>query len=147
MDVYSTAFPYPRRSRHLHSPADFQATADSYTASLQQVNTNISDLPTQSDYDAVQKLSMMAKGVHGCQVHFALAETGRGWNFHISGPYQQVMVARGMILKQCPIQVNMNCTSDVATFLTPRLAIASCSDQSGPFRYSRLSIIETCSQA
>jgi hypothetical protein len=123
MDVYSTAFTYPRRSRHLHSPADFQGTearphvADSYTAThLQQVNNNISDLPTQSDIDAVQKLSLVAMTLHACHVHFLLADHGRGWNFHITGAYQQVMIARGMILKECPVQVDLPYRLTVVTF-------------------------------
>ncbi|KAL1715481.1 hypothetical protein EV715DRAFT_207370 [Schizophyllum commune] len=33
-----------------------------------------------------------------------LADHGRGWNFLVTGAYQQVMITRGMILKDCPIQ-------------------------------------------
>jgi D-alanyl-lipoteichoic acid acyltransferase DltB (MBOAT superfamily) len=41
----------------------------------------------------------------GCHVSFSIADHGAGWNFLISGAYQQVLFARGTILKDCPIQV------------------------------------------
>jgi hypothetical protein len=78
---------------------------------LQQQNPssgahNVSDATTSTpDNEAVQKLAMMAMQIHGCHVSYFAADQGRGWNFHITGAYQQVMVARGMILKECPIQV------------------------------------------
>lgn len=59
-----------------------------------------------SDYDAVQKLVMMIRAVHSVQVTFASVDQGRAWNFQISGAYPQVMAARGMVLKECPIQVS-----------------------------------------
>jgi hypothetical protein len=116
MDVYTTSFTYPRRSRHIHSSAsslDFPGSElrlppnDSYSAAqhLQHVNNNLSDVPAPSDSEPVQKLAMMAMSLHGCHVSYFIADQGRGWNFHITGAYQQVMVARGMILKECPIQV------------------------------------------
>ena len=84
---------------------------DSYAAShIQQVNN---DLVTQVDIDSVQKLAMHAMSVHSCQVQYFLTENRRGWNFHITGAYQQVMIARGMILKDCPVQVHFACTSDL----------------------------------
>lgn len=48
---------------------------------------------------------MMAMAVYNVQVTFASADQGRAWNFQISGVYQQVMLARGMIMKECPVQV------------------------------------------
>lgn len=50
---------------------------------------------------------MMAMSLHGCHISYFMADPGR-WNFYITGApgaYQQVMLARGMILKECPIQV------------------------------------------
>jgi D-alanyl-lipoteichoic acid acyltransferase DltB (MBOAT superfamily) len=41
----------------------------------------------------------------GCHVSFSIADHGAGWNFLLSGAYQQVLFARGTILKDCPIQV------------------------------------------
>lgn len=126
MDIYTTSFTYPRRPRHIHSPqssldfhgqgADLRApSTDSFSTPghslathLQQQNQNISDATTSStDNEAVQKLTMMAMQIHGCHVSYLSADQGRGWNFHISGTYQQVMLARGMILKECPVQVGL----------------------------------------
>ncbi|GLB36375.1 putative K homology RNA-binding domain containing protein [Lyophyllum shimeji] len=93
MDVYTTSFTYPRRSRHSHpSQANSPAAND------------LHDPAASQDSDAIQKLAMMAMSLHGCHVSYFLADHGRGWNFHITGAYQQVMVTRGMILKECPIQ-------------------------------------------
>lgn len=114
MDVYTTSFTYPRRSRHAHSaPSSLEfpgaeirlSTVDSYSAAhhLQHVNNNISDSSTQPDGEAIQKLAIMAMSLHGCHISYFMVDPGR-WNFYITGAYQQVMVARGMILKECPIQ-------------------------------------------
>ncbi|KII93438.1 hypothetical protein PLICRDRAFT_99898 [Plicaturopsis crispa FD-325 SS-3] len=118
MDIYTTSFTYPRRSRYTHSPSssiDFpgasngsgaQGSSDPYMAAshLQHVNANANDSLSASDAEAVQKLAMMAMSLHGCHVSYFPTDQGRGWNFHVTGAYQQVMVARGMILKECPIQ-------------------------------------------
>ncbi|CAL1696508.1 unnamed protein product [Somion occarium] len=116
MEIYTTSFTYPRRSRLTHSPAsslDFSSPPDlrhqdSYS-SLHQQHVN-STLPgsqgtaSPSDYEAVQKMAMMIMAIHGVHITFAPADQGRAWNFQISGAYQQVMLARGMIFKDCPIQ-------------------------------------------
>jgi len=118
MDVYTTSFTYPRRSRQLHSPSsslDFQTDGhkpsssliDPYPAQqqLQHPNPKVSDVSvTAADADAIQKLAMMAMSLHGCHVSYYMVDQGRGWNFHITGAYQQVMITRGLILKECPIQ-------------------------------------------
>ncbi|KAF8895055.1 cytoplasmic protein [Gymnopilus junonius] len=116
MDVYTTSFTYPRRSRHIHSPAsslDFQSSdlkssslLDPYPAQqhLQHANPKLSDVSVSADADAIQKLAMMAMSLHGCHVSYYMVDQGRAWNFHITGAYQQVMITRGMILKECPIQ-------------------------------------------
>lgn len=116
MEIYTTSFTYPRRSRLTHSPAssldfstDLRPQSDSYSQLHQQHNN--STLPdsqgtaSPSDYDAVQKVAMMAMAIYNVQVSFASADQGRAWNFQVTGVYQQVMLARGMILKECPIQV------------------------------------------
>ena len=117
MDVYTTSFTYPRRSRHIHSPAsslDFQPS-DLKSSSLvdpfpqaqhpQLGNPQISDVSVSADVEAIQKLAMMAMSLHGCHVSYYMVDQGRAWNFHITGAYQQVMISRGLILKECPIQV------------------------------------------
>ncbi|KAJ7042482.1 cytoplasmic protein [Mycena alexandri] len=114
MDVYTTSFTYPRRSRHAQSApsslefpgAEIRLTSpDSYPSAhhLQHVNNNVADTSAQPDGEAIQKLAMMAMSLHGCHISYFMADPGR-WNFYITGAYQQVMVARGMILKECPIQ-------------------------------------------
>jgi hypothetical protein len=127
MDVYTTSFTYPRRSRHIHSPAsslDFQPSdlkpsslLDPFPQAqhLQHPNSNLVDVPVPADAEAVQKLVMMAMSLHGCHVSYYLVDQGRGWNFHISGTYQQVMITRGLILKECPIQVSLFHTYSRAT--------------------------------
>jgi hypothetical protein len=116
MDVYTTSFTYPRHSRHVHSSSlEFPGSElrappnDPYSAAhhLQHVNNNLSDVSASSDSESVQKLAMMAMSLHNCHVSYFIADQGRGWNFHVTGAYQQVMVARGMILKECPIQVGL----------------------------------------
>jgi hypothetical protein len=107
MEVYTTSFTYPRRSRHIHpapSSIDFpvQELRNESYPHLQQTPTNLTD-PAASD--AIQKLALMAMSLHGCHVTYFVADQNRGWNFHITGAYQQVMATRGMILKECPIQV------------------------------------------
>ena len=114
MEVYTTSFTYPRRSRHvLPTPSsiefpvqELRAQSDSYPPNhLQQPSTNLPDPAASADTDAIQKLALMAMSLHGCHVTYFMADQNRAWNFHITGAYQQVMATRGMILKECPIQV------------------------------------------
>lgn len=42
--------------------------------------------------------------IHNVHISYLPADHGRGWNFYVTGPYQQVMPARGMLLKDCPVQ-------------------------------------------
>ncbi|TFK76876.1 cytoplasmic protein [Pluteus cervinus] len=105
MDVYTTSFTYPRRSRHSHSPAsslDLQSGDVNPQSHLQHPNPQDPSLTV--DNEAIQKLTMMAMSLHGCHISYYMLDSGRGWNFHITGAYQQVMLARGMILKECPVQ-------------------------------------------
>ncbi|EMD41708.1 hypothetical protein CERSUDRAFT_146926 [Gelatoporia subvermispora B] len=115
MEIYTTSFTYPRRSRLPHSPAstfDFPPTselrrAESYPHLPQSHGNGLSDpqgTASPSDYDALQKLAVMAMGLHGVHVSFTSVDHGKAWSFQISGAYPQVMLARGMIMKDCPIQ-------------------------------------------
>ncbi|KAA1468592.1 cytoplasmic protein [Dentipellis sp. KUC8613] len=114
MDIYTTAFTYPRRSRYAHSSAsslDFASNSqpDGFAPNpFQHPSTNghvdAHPTPSPSDAEAVQKLAMMTMATQACHVSYAVADQGSGWNFLISGSYQQVLFARGMILKDCPIQ-------------------------------------------
>ena len=101
MDSYSTSFVYPRRSRHTLSP----------TSSRDYPHDNYPHQPSPlpdtlaSDADAVQNLALSAMQLHNSHVSYFIVDHGKAFNFHITGTYQQVMLARGLILKDCPIQV------------------------------------------
>ncbi|KAE9410816.1 hypothetical protein BT96DRAFT_912263 [Gymnopus androsaceus JB14] len=112
MDVYTTSFTYPRRSRHIHSPTsslDFAArqnASDTPFPSKKSLNNSqlADDVSGPEASEQIGKLSMLAMTLHGCHVAYFLADGGRGWNFTVTGAYQQVMNTRSMILKECPIQ-------------------------------------------
>ena len=145
MEIYTTSFTYPRRSRLTHSPAsslDFSSDlrpSDSYSQLHQQhVNSTLPDsqgTASPSDYEAVQKVAMMAMAIYNVQISFAPADQGRAWNFQVSGVYQQVMLARGMIMKECSIQVCnysliFTTWSRISYFsLTPMTCPESCCNQ------------------
>lgn len=87
MDIYSTSFTHPRRTRHLHT--DFPNPLP----------------PDPGAPEDVEKLALLAMSLHSVHVSYLPADHGqRGWNFYVSGAYQQVMAARGMLLKDCPVQ-------------------------------------------
>jgi hypothetical protein len=153
MDVYTTSFTYPaRRARHIHSNSssvDYagpQQANDTPFPNHKSFNNNqlADDVSGPEVAEQVAKLAMLAMTLHGCHVSYFLADGGRGWNFTVTGAYQQVMIARGMIMKECPIQV-----SDSFHFFffkpTDVLRSASLSYQSYTFRDSRLSFFEACS--
>lgn len=105
MDVYTTSFVYPRRSRHSLSSAssrDLHAH-DNYPHQPSPLPDTLA-----SDADAIQKLVILAMQLHGCHVSYFIVDQGKAYNFHITGTYQQVMLTRGLILKDCPIQVCLN---------------------------------------
>ncbi|KAI0359181.1 cytoplasmic protein [Trametes cingulata] len=116
MEIYTTSFTYPRRLRHAHSPSnslEFPSRsaelrrASSYSQIQHPSQNGLADpqgTASPTDYDALQKLAMMAMSIHGVHISFTPADQGRAWNFQISGAYPQVMLARGMILKGCPVQ-------------------------------------------
>ncbi len=115
MEIYTTAFSYPRRPRHARNaspPLDFpsHSQSDPYQQTqFQQSHHNGHAephvTPSAPDTEAVQKLAVLAMTTQGCHVSFSIADYGTGWNFLLSGAYQQVLFARGMILKDCPVQV------------------------------------------
>ncbi|KAI5119924.1 hypothetical protein M0805_000889 [Coniferiporia weirii] len=104
MDIYTTSFSYPRVAATSRPPsaldyANPYAPAQNAHANDPQAASNFA-----ADADAVQKVALSATQAHGCLVTFTKATHGKGWNFHLSGSYQQVMAARGMILRECPTQ-------------------------------------------
>lgn len=152
MDIYSISFTHPRRSRHLHSPSS------SLDAHDHRVPHHIQHLPenfpssfplpasqpapsSQADSDTVDKLAMLARSLHNVQLSYLLSDGGRSWNFYISGAYQQVMQARGMLLKDSPVQVSPLFCHFI---LTPLYSTSSAShrDQGTPFRHPRLSLLK-----
>ncbi|KAH8120635.1 cytoplasmic protein [Phellopilus nigrolimitatus] len=104
MDIYTTSFTYPRVPATSHPPsaldyANPYASAQNALANDPQAASNLA-----ADADEVQKVALSATQAHSCLVSFTKATHGKGWNFHLSGSYQQVMAARGMILRECPTQ-------------------------------------------
>ena len=121
MDIYSTSFTYPRSHHISYSPTssfdftpDLRTPRDPYSPVPPAPHTATSLVPPQDfqgngdvSMENVQKVAVAAMQAHGCLVSFTRAERGRGWNFHLSGGYQQVMAARGMILRECPVAVSI----------------------------------------
>lgn len=122
MDIYSTSFTYPRSLHISYSPTssfdftpDLRTPRDPYSPVPPAAHAAATLVPPPQDFqgngdvsmEAVQKVAVAAMQAHGCLVSFTRAERGRGWNFHLSGGYQQVMAARGMILRDCPVAVSI----------------------------------------
>ncbi|KAJ3736962.1 cytoplasmic protein [Lentinula guzmanii] len=111
MEVYTTSFTYPRRSRHIPSSSsslDFagpQNTSDTPFPSHKSFSNNklAEDVSSPETAEQIAKLSMLAMTLHGCHVSY-LEVGGQEWNFTVTGAYQHVLQARVMILKECPIQ-------------------------------------------
>ncbi|KAF8523068.1 cytoplasmic protein [Hysterangium stoloniferum] len=103
MDIYSTSFSFP--SPHSHLDFSNNQHRDPYApfAPPPQDNYGSGDVTA----DAVQKVTMAAMQAHGCLVSYTRAERGRGWNFYLSGNYQQVLLARGTIIKDCPVNARV----------------------------------------
>lgn len=157
MDVYSTSFTHPRQSpfiqQHSHSPTssidftpDLRTPRDNYPPSASPAHPSRSRIPlpstentatpylgVSSEYgvDAVHQVCVEAMATHGCHVSFTRVDEGRAWNFHITGGYQQVMAARGMILNDCPVQVTwLGFVLQIRQILT----LTTFSGSSGPLR-------------
>ncbi|GJJ08826.1 hypothetical protein Clacol_003045 [Clathrus columnatus] len=103
MDVYSTSFSFPNFSfpssdyhRDPYSFLQYPPLPPPNAALDQQI---VGDIPQ----DAVHKLVAQAIATHSCVVTYSRSERGKGWNFYLSGTYQQVMAARGMIIREAPI--------------------------------------------
>ena len=127
MEIYTTSFTYPRRLRHAHSPAsslDFPPRsnelrrASSYSAIQQPNGLDPHGGASQADYEALQKLGMIATSLHSVHISFTPADQGRAWNLQVSGTYPQVMSARGMLLKGCPVQVRLSVVAAVSAPLS-----------------------------
>jgi hypothetical protein len=114
MDIYSISLTHPRRSRHLHSPSSSLDAHDHRLPHIQHLPENFPSTLTlpaaqpspsnQADSETVDKLAILARSLHNVQLSYLLSDGGRSWNFYISGAYQQVMLARGMLLKDSPVQ-------------------------------------------
>ncbi|EIN13575.1 cytoplasmic protein [Punctularia strigosozonata HHB-11173 SS5] len=108
MDVYTTSFTLPRHPHGVPRKEHSLDFAASPVDPLTKVPSNgfASDIhlaPSASDAEAVQNLAMVVMTLRGCHVSVAIADGGKGWNFLVTGAYNQVMAGRGMILKDCPI--------------------------------------------
>ncbi|KAH8835377.1 cytoplasmic protein [Flagelloscypha sp. PMI_526] len=94
MDVYSTSFTYP-------CPRNLSSSSPTHDGSSDGPHL---DAPDAKAIENVNQLAMMAQTLHGVHISFNQASHPGCWNWYISGAYQQVMTARGMILKEGPIQ-------------------------------------------
>ena len=147
MEAYTTAFSYPRKPRHNTTPPlDFPSHSqpDRYQQPHFQpphhnghVEPHVT--PTAPDTEAVQKLAVLAMTTQGCHVSFSIADHGTGWNFLLSGAYQQVLFARGTILKDCPIQVGL---SPIRKAFTISLPSASFSQNRASIRVLRSELLD-----
>ncbi|KAH9176952.1 hypothetical protein EDB89DRAFT_2112417 [Lactarius sanguifluus] len=99
MEMYTTAFSYPRRPRHARNaspPLDFPSRSQSdpyqqtqFQQSYHNGHAEPHVTPSAPDTEAVQKLAVLAMTTQGCHASFSIADHGTGWNFLLSGAYQQ----------------------------------------------------------
>lgn len=101
MDIYTTSFTYPRVPQTSH-PLDY----GNPFAIQNALGDPVAMSALATDAEAIQQVALNATQTHGCLVSFTKAAHGKSWNFHLSGAYQQVIAARGMILRECPTQVH-----------------------------------------
>lgn len=120
MDIYTTSFTYPRASS-ISVPAsalDYASAAKPF-GTVHHALSVATDAQTANNLAAhaetVQKITLAAAQAHGCHVSFTKAGQAQGWNFHLSGSYQQVMAARGKILREGPTQVCITVNNELAS--------------------------------
>ncbi|KAH7883897.1 cytoplasmic protein [Phlebopus sp. FC_14] len=109
-DLHRLPLPHPSHPHHGHHPQNtdsFPSALPFPTASSLSPSAPASashPTPNQADNETVEKLAMLASSTYNVHVSYLLADSGRAWNFYVSGAYQQVMAARGLLLKECPVQ-------------------------------------------
>jgi hypothetical protein len=114
LDIYTTAFTYPRRAKHgLHGKTLEQGGGQSLN--MNGLGPEPDQLASPSDAEAVQALAMSVMNNTGCHVSYVLADQGRAWNFLVSGAYQQAMVGRGNIMRDCPVKVNQSSLRSISS--------------------------------
>lgn len=105
MDIYSTSFSLPNfpisSPEYNRDPYSFLQHPPLPPANAALDQQIVGDIPQE----AVNKLVAQATATHGCVVTYSRSERGKGWNFYLSGTYQQVMAARGTIIREVPITV------------------------------------------
>ncbi|EJT97951.1 cytoplasmic protein [Dacryopinax primogenitus] len=96
---------YPAGPQIAQAPAQGQPPQQATQAGVpsQQTHQTSPRSSLEVGVDAVQRVAMDAMAAHGCLVTFTKADPGKGWNFHLSGGYQQVMASRGMIIREAPL--------------------------------------------
>ena len=120
----STAPPQPHPHSPIESTPSFAPTAPGATPTPNRNST--SSLATDASgstvgssgsdlNEAMHRLCVDAMAAHQCLVSFtpveapvgAQGQQGRMFNFHLSGGYQQVMSARGSLLRENPFKVRL----------------------------------------
>lgn len=101
-----TFSPTPSTSTNLSQPSSVQHSSKRHSNShLVDRNPNsISDCTDRTLHDAMHKLSADAMANHQCLISFSILDNRA--HFHLSGGYQQVMSARGQILRDNPFTVS-----------------------------------------
>ena len=124
MDFYTTSFTYPRVSASSQdippSPLDFAFRQNQLFLGQNTFNVPQDNQATAADAETLQKVVLSASQANACVISFAKSSQGRGWNFYLSGVYQQVMLARGSVLRECPVQVSSSLVS-VLSIVAKRL--------------------------
>lgn len=115
MDIYSVSFTHPRRTRPIQPSADphdprlsfpHARNSEHFPSAIIPAHSPVTQpAANQAHNDTVDKLTKLVSSLFNVQVSWLLADGGRSWNFHVSGAYPQVMQARGVLLKDSPVQV------------------------------------------
>ncbi|KLO20412.1 cytoplasmic protein [Schizopora paradoxa] len=93
MDFYTTSFTYPRvsaSSQHIPpSPLDFAFRQNQLFLGQNSFNVPQDNQATAADAETLQKVVLSASQANTCVISFAKSSQGKGWNFYVSGVYQQ----------------------------------------------------------
>jgi hypothetical protein len=84
-----------------HAGSDTGAAASSRAASFDPTSSKRAE---QEIAEQMQRLCMEAMSTYQCMVISSPLEGAKGYNFHLTGGYQQVMGARGHIMRGSPFR-------------------------------------------
>ncbi|KZW02016.1 hypothetical protein EXIGLDRAFT_637795 [Exidia glandulosa HHB12029] len=131
MDLYTTAFSFPR--------APHQPSATDRHISL-----------SENGVEEVTRVVNEAKQAHACSITWSKADHGKGLIFYLSGGYQNVMGARGHILRECPVQTRVTIRvtrSEVMDGSEPRAEFRRRLDEISGQTYTRIIVAKSSTQS